>query len=232
MTLKKIGLLGGMSWESTALYYKLINEGIRAKLGRHHSARLILESLDFELVKQFQHNNDWNSASELLIQSAKCLENAGAECLLICTNTMHKLADHVSEAIDIPLLHLADATGKRIRNAGHNCIGFLGTKFSMEEDFYIGRLQEKLGLEVLIPNKNDRDIIHTIIYDELCMGIIKESSRNEYLRIIDDLQKQGAQAVIEGCTEITLLVQQQHTTIPLFDTTAIHAEAAVEFALS
>lgn len=229
---KKIGLLGGMSWESTAVYYKLINEGIRKALGAHHSARLLLESLDFQPIMHFQHEDDWMSAGKILIEAAQRLERGGAECLLLCTNTMHKLAPEIASEIKIPLLHVADATANRISTAGHNCVGFLGTRFSMENEFYIGRLKNNFGLQVIVPNKADREIVHSIIYDELCMGIIKEDSRREYLRIINELEELGAQAVTEGCTEIALLINQSHTTVPLFDTTAIHAQAAVDFSIA
>lgn len=228
---KCIGLIGGMSWESTALYYKLINEGIKNVLGKHHSAHILLESLDFQPIKQFQHDNNWAAATELLVRSALNLQKAGAEFLLICTNTMHKVAPAVAEHIDIPLLHLADATAARIKAAGLTTVGFLGTRFSMEDDFYVGRLREKHGLNVELPNQAERQIIHDVIYDELCLGIVDEGSRKKYLRIIQNLDDQGAQAVIEGCTEITLLVDQSHTSVPLFDTTAIHARAAVNYAL-
>lgn len=230
-TQKCIGLIGGMSWESTALYYKLINEGIKNILGQHHSAHILLESLDFQPIKQFQYDNNWSAATELLVRSAINLRKAGAEFLLICTNTMHKVAPAVAEHIDIPLLHLADATAARIKAAGLTTVGFLGTRFSMEDDFYVGRLREKHGLNVVLPNQAERQIIHDVIYDELCLGIVDAASRKRYLRIIQNLHDQGAQAVIEGCTEITLLVDQSHTSVPLFDTTAIHARAAINYAL-
>lgn len=229
---KAMGLIGGMSWESTALYYKLINEGIKNNLGSHHSAHILLESLDFQPIKQFQHQNNWAAATDILVRSAQNLQKAGAEFLLICTNTMHKVAPAVEANIEIPLLHLADATAERIKAAGLNKVGFLGTKFSMEDDFYVGRLRDKHGLEVMVPNAADRETVHTVIYDELCLGVISNASRQKYLDIIHKQHEDGAQAIIEGCTEITLLVDQSHTDVPLFDTTAIHAEAAVKFSLN
>lgn len=228
---RTIGLIGGMSWESTALYYRLINQGIRQALGAHHSAHVLLESLNFEPIKRHQHQGDWAAAAKPLVAAAKNLATAGAECLLICTNTMHKIAPAVDNAVDIPLLHLADSTAERIKAADHTTVGFLGTRFSMEDDFYVGRLKEQHNLSVLIPPTADRDLVHQVIYEELCMGKINAASRIEFLRIMTALHSRGAEAIIEGCTEITLLVEQHHTPIPLFDTTTIHAEAAVDFAL-
>ena len=225
--MKTIGLLGGMSWESTELYYRLINEGIKAQLGGLHSARIAMVSVDFQEIEEMQHNGDWASAGQVLAKAAKQVEAAGADFLLICTNTMHKVVHQVQEAINIPILHLADATAKRIKTAGMNTIGLLGTNFTMEEDFYRGRLTEKYGLNVLIPPKSDREIVHSVIYDELCMGQVQDESRDKFLRIIKDLRDRGAEGIVEGCTEIVMLVQQQHTNIPLFDTTSIHADEAV-----
>lgn len=225
--MKTIGLLGGMSWESTELYYRLINEGIKAQLGGLHSARIAMVSVDFQEIEEMQHNGDWAGAGQALAQAAKQVESAGADFLLICTNTMHKVAPQVQEAIGIPILHLADATAKRIKAAGMKTIGLLGTNFTMEGDFYKGRLVDKYGLKVLVPSKSDREIVHRVIYDELCLGLVEDTSRGEYLRIIEDLRSRGAEGIIEGCTEIVMLVQQQHTDIPLFDTTSIHAEEAV-----
>ncbi len=227
--MKTIGLLGGMSWESTELYYRLINEGVKAELGGLHSANIAMVSVDFQEIEQLQHQGNWAGAALLLSQAAKHIEAAGADFLLICTNTMHKVANEVQAAIDIPLLHLADATAKRIVDANITTVGLLGTNFTMEQDFYKGRLQQH-GIAVITPDKADRDIVHQIIYQELCLGKINSSSRDKYLTIIEKLATDGATAVIEGCTEITLLVQQQHTDIPLFDTTAIHAEEAVRLA--
>ena len=225
--MKTIGLLGGMSWESTELYYRLINEGIRAKLGGLHSARIALVSVDFQEIEELQRNENWVKAGQTLARAARQVEAAGADFLLICTNTMHKVAPEIQEAISIPVLHLADATAKRIKAGGMKTIGLLGTSFTMEQDFYKGRLVEKYGLNVLIPPKSDREIVHQIIYDELCLGLVSDASRDEYLRIMEDLRSRGAEGIIEGCTEIVMLVQQQHIDIPLFDTTSIHAEEAV-----
>ena len=225
--MRTIGLLGGMSWESTELYYRLINEGIKAQLGGLHSARIAMVSVDFHEIEEMQRYGDWAGAGRALAQAAVQVEAAGADFLLICTNTMHKVAPQVEEAITIPILHLADATAKRVKAAGMNTIGLLGTNFTMEGDFYRGRLVEKHGLDVLIPPKPDRDVVHRVIYDELCLGLVKDSSRDEYLRIMENLQSRGAEGIIEGCTEIVMLVQQRHTNIPLFDTTAIHAAEAV-----
>jgi len=230
--MKTIGLLGGMSWESTELYYRLINEGIKANLGGLHSAKLALISVDFHEIEEMQHSGDWTGTARILSEAAQQVEAAGADFLLICTNTMHKVAAEIQATINIPLLHLADATASRIKATGIERVGLLGTNFTMEQDFYKGRLIEQHGLNVFVPPKPDRDIVHRIIYEELCLGQVRADSRREYLRIMEDLQAAGAQAIIEGCTEIVLLVQQEHTSIPLFDTTAIHAEAAVEMALA
>ncbi|MEM7030512.1 MAG: aspartate/glutamate racemase family protein [Chloroflexota bacterium] len=230
--MKTIGLLGGMSWESTELYYRLINEGIKARLGGWHSAKIAMVSVDFHEIEEQQHAGDWDGAARILSTAAQNIEAAGADFLLICTNTMHKVAPQVQANINIPLLHLADATAERIKQAGIERVGLLGTNFTMEQDFYKGRLSEKYNLSVLIPDKADRDIVHRVIYDELCLGHVEDASRAEYLRIMQALQAKGAEAVIEGCTEIVMLVQQSHTDIPLFDTTAIHAEAAVQWALA
>ncbi len=228
--MKTIGLLGGMSWESTELYYRLINEGVKAKLGGLHSAKIAMVSVDFQEIEEMQHQGNWGAAGQTLAQAAKQVEAAGADFLLICTNTMHKVAPEIQAAISIPVLHLADATARRIKDAGINTIGLLGTNFTMEQEFYKGRLLQH-GLNVLVPPKEDRDIVHKIIYGELCLGQVKDDSRQAYLRIMNDLRDQGAEGVIEGCTEIVMLVKQQHTDIPLFDTTSIHAEEAVAQAL-
>lgn len=230
--MKKIGLIGGMSWESTELYYRNINTEIKRMLGGHHSAKLALESVDFEKIKQLQNEGRWAEAGAVLSQSAKHLENAGADFVLICTNTMHKVEPIVSKSISIPVVHLADVTAERIALAGFKNVGFLGTKFSMEDDFYVGRLREKYGLQVSVPNEQDRDYIHRVIYSELCLGQVLDSSRHEYLRIMNELFEDGAECIIEGCTEIVMLVDQTHTEIPLFDTTQIHAEAAAKLATS
>jgi aspartate racemase len=230
--MKTIGLLGGMSWESTGLYYRLINEGVKARLGGLHSARIALVSVDFQEIEDMQHSGDWASAGRALARAARQVEAAGADFLLICTNTMHKVAPQVQEAISIPLLHIGDATARRIRAAGMETVGLLGTNFTMEQEFYKGRLVENHGLNVLVPPKPDREIVHRIIYDELCLGQGKDSSREAYVRIMEDLQRRGAEGIIEGCTEIVMLVQQKHVDIPLFDTTSIHAQEAVEEAIA
>ena len=230
--MKTIGLLGGMSWESTALYYQSINQLVKKELGGLHSAQIAMVSVDFQGIEELQHRGEWDEAGEVLSKAAKQIEAAGADFLLICTNTMHKVAPQIEAAIEIPLLHIADATADEIKKQGIKTIGLLGTRFTMEQDFYAGRLADKHGLKVLIPEENDREIVHRVIYDELVLGEVKDASRAEYLRIMDQLQSEGAEGVIEGCTEIVMLVQQEHTSIPLFDTTAIHARKAVEMALT
>ncbi len=229
--MKTIGLLGGMSWESTEHYYRLINEETRNTLGGLHSAPISMVSVDFQEIEKLQHSGDWDAMAKILATKAAQVEAAGAEFLLICTNTMHRVANEISAAINIPLLHIADATASAIKEAGVRTVGLLGTKFTMEQDFYKGRLQHH-GLDVLVPSEADRNTVHKIIYEELCLGKINVKSRKEFLRIIDDLQRRGAEAVIEGCTEIGLLVKQAHTPVPLFDTTKIHAQQAVVKALS
>ncbi|KAA3633110.1 MAG: aspartate/glutamate racemase family protein [Proteobacteria bacterium] len=229
--MKTIGLIGGMSWESTALYYRLINEGVRDRLGRLHSARIVLYSLDFEEIESLQRADDWSRAGDVLADAARGLERAGADFILICTNTMHRVADAVTRAVSIPLLHLADATAEQIVHRGFLTVGLLGTAFTMEQDFYKARLIERFGLTVVVPDEPDRAIVHRVIYDELCRGVVSDASRREYLRIIEALRGKGAEAVIEGCTEIVMLVGQADTGMPLFDTTSIHARAAVDRAL-
>lgn len=228
--MKSIGLLGGMSWESTALYYRLINEETQRRLGGLHSAPIVMVSVDFQEIETLQSAGNWTAAGELLAQAARRVEMAGAEFLLICTNTMHKVADEVASAIDIPLLHLADATAARVIDAGIESVGLLGTRFTMEQQFYKGRLQER-GIDVLIPPTSSRELIHRVIYEELCLGITRTESRQAFLDVIDALKQRGAEAVIEGCTEIGMLVNEQHTSVRLFDTTRIHVEEAVNFAL-
>ncbi len=229
--MKTIGLLGGMSWESTELYYRWINEETKRRLGGLHSAPIALVSVDFQTIETLQHRGDWDAAGAALALAARQVEAAGADFLLICTNTMHMVAPAIEAAIDIPLLHLADATARRIQAAGMETVGLLGTRFTMEEEFYKGRLREGHGLNVLVPPPADREIVHRVIYEELVLGDVRDESREEFLRIIDDLHRRGAEGVIEGCTEIVLLVQQQHTEVPLFDTTSIHAMEAVAIAL-
>jgi aspartate racemase len=229
--MKTIGLIGGMSWESSLEYYRLINEGVKAQLGGLHSAQCLLFSFDFAEIEALQMAGDWETAGRKLAQAASALERGGADVLVLCTNTMHKLAASIESATRLPFLHIADATAAAIRADGLTTIGLLGTKFTMEHDFYRGRLEERFGLNVLTPEAADRQIIHDIIYNELCLGSIRDESRRAYLTIMDKLAARGAQAVILGCTEIALLVQPAHTAIPLYDTTALHARAAVEWAL-
>ncbi len=229
--MKTIGLLGGMSWESTALYYRLINEGVRQRLGGLHSAKIAMVSVDFHDIEVMQANDDWAAAATALAEAAKQVEAAGADCLLICTNTMHLVAPAIEAAISIPLIHLADATAAQIRSDGVSRVGLLGTRFTMEKDFYRERLEAQ-GLSVLVPEADARETVNTVIYDELCLGDIRGSSRDAFVSIIDELRARGAQAIIEGCTEIGLLVGNQDTDVPLYDTTRIHAKAAVDFALA
>ena len=229
--MKTIGLLGGMSWESTQGYYRAINEGVKEALGGLHSAKLVLNSVDFAEIEACQQSGDWCKAGEILARAAQGVEAAGADCLLICTNTMHKVAEEIDGAISIPLIHIADATGEALKQAGVKRVGLLGTAFTMEQDFYKGRLSERHDLEVLVPKAEDRALIHRVIFQELCVGITTNASKAEYLRIIEALKEQGAEAVILGCTEIGMLVTQADTDTPLFDTTEIHANAAVTFAL-
>ncbi|MEH8174119.1 aspartate/glutamate racemase family protein [Aeromonas veronii] len=230
--MKCIGLLGGMSWESTVSYYQALNRGVRAQLGGLHSARVLLNSVDFAGIERLQHAGDWPATARLLAAEARKLQDGGADFLLIGTNTMHKVAPEIEAAIDIPLLHIADATAAKLRADGVTRVGLLGTRFTMEQDFYKGRLQERFGLAVLVPDEAGRERVHRIIYDELCLGEIRESSRAEYLAIIEGLAAAGAEAVILGCTEIALLVGDARAAVPLYDTTAIHAEAAVALALA
>lgn len=230
--MKTIGLLGGMSWESTAIYYRLLNEGVRSRLGGLHSAKLALVSVDFAEIAALQHAGDWEGAAQLLAGAARQLEAAGAQCLVLCTNTMHKLADEIGVAISMPLLHIADATGAAIRRAGVSRSALLATRFTMEQDFYRQRLAERFGIEAVVPDEAGRAKVHDIIYDELCVGIVKPASKSVYMEEIARLRaEQRADGVIMGCTEITMLIGQQDFDIPVFDTTLIHAEAAIAFAL-
>jgi aspartate racemase len=226
--MKTVGLLGGMSWESTAGYYKAINEGVKNRLGGLHSAQIAMFSVDFEPIEKLQHHGDWAGTALILSEAAKKIEAAGADFLLICTNTMHKVAPQIQEAIKIPILHIADATAEVLVTNGIKTVGLLGTAFTMEQEFYKGRLQEKYGLEVIVPSEKDRKIVHTVIYNELCVGKIVPTSKIEYLRIIGELAQRGAEAVILGCTEISMLVSQSETDVPLYDTTQVHASKAVE----
>jgi len=229
--MKTIGLIGGMSWESSIEYYRIINETVRDRLGGFHSARSIMYSVDFAEIETLQQQGRWEEATELMVTAARRVEDGGADFVIICTNTMHKMADDVQKQINIPLLHIADATAERIKAQGLGRIGLLGTKFTMEEDFYRGRLVEKHGLDVVIPDEQGREIVHRVIYDELCLGETKPSSKAQYVSIMENLVGDGAEGIILGCTEISLLVGQEDSPVPLFDTTRIHAVAAVEFAL-
>ncbi len=230
--MKTIGLLGGMSWESTASYYQHINDAVKSKLGGLHSAEIILYSIDFAPLERLQHTGKWDEAAHLLAKKAICLESAGADFIIICTNTMHKVAPYIESKIAVPLLHIADATAKKLVSQDIKTVGLLGTAFTMEDAFYKGRLHEKYGLNVLTPNDQDRQIVHQVIYQELCQGKVSDASKKAYLNIIDKLSEQGAEGVILGCTEIGLLVKQSDTQVALFDTTRIHADFAVNIALS
>lgn len=229
--MKTIGLLGGMSWESTAGYYKAINEGVKNSLGGLHSAKIAMYSVDFDPIEKLQHEGNWEETAAILSNASKNIEAAGADFLLICTNTMHKVAPIIEKSINIPILHIADATAEILLEKEIKTVGLLGTAFTMEQDFYKGRLEDKYSLEVLIPNKKDRAIIHNVIYKELCLGLTNDDSKKEYLRIIKSLFDNGAQAVILGCTEIGMLVSQEDTEVILLDTTSIHAQKAVEYAI-
>ena len=231
MNLKTIGLLSGMSWESSAEYYQIINETITKRLGGNHSAKCLMYSFDFAEIEELQKAGNWKQATVSMIEAALSLEKGGAEFLVICTNTMHKMADEVQQSIQIPLLHIVDAVADQIIQQKHRRIGLLGTMFTMEEAFYKDRLANRYKLEVLIPEKNDRQIVHQVIYNELVSGKTLTSSRAEYKRIIASLVAKGAEAIILGCTEIGLLIKNNDSTVPLFDTTKIHALAAVEYAL-
>ncbi|WP_152221329.1 aspartate/glutamate racemase family protein [Pseudomonas sp. SCB32] len=229
--MKTIGLIGGMSWESTIPYYRQINQTIKERLGGLHSAKIVLYSVDFHEIERLQHAGDWDAAGLLLAGAARSLHAAGADFLVLCTNTMHKVAPAIEAAVDIPLLHIADPTAEAIRAAGLTTVGLLGTRFTMEQAFYKDRLQERFDLQVLTPSEDERQVVHRIIYEELCLGQIRDESREAYRRIIASLVERGAQAVILGCTEISLLVGPQDASVPLFDTTTIHARQAAERAL-
>jgi aspartate racemase len=231
VSLKTIGMIGGMSWESSAEYYRIINQGIHAKLGGVHSAKSVMYSVDFGEIEELQRENRWDEATQMMIDAARRVEAGGADFLIICTNTMHKMAEQVQANVKIPLLHIADATAEQIVAHGMKKVGLLGTRFTMEEDFYKGRLEKKFGLSVVIPNASEREIVHRVIYDELVIGVIKPSSRDQYRHIIDGLVREGVEGIILGCTEIGLLVKAEDSRVPLFDTTQIHAEAAVEWAV-
>ena len=229
--MKTIGLLGGMSWESTIPYYRQINQRIKQQLGGLHSAKIILYSVDFADIEALQRSGDWDKAGELLAEAAVKLQAAGADCLVICTNTMHKVAAVIETAVTIPLLHIADATAEAIQLAGLKKVALLGTRFTMEQDFYKKRLTESYGLEVLVPDEESRALVHQVIYQELCLGLVKPDSRLQYQQIMADLVVQGAEAIILGCTEIALLVSAEDCAVPLFDTTFLHAQKAADYAL-
>lgn len=230
--MKTIGLIGGMSWESTLPYYRQINELTKQRLGGLHSARIVLYSVDFHDIERLQHSGHWDAAGALLADAARALQAAGADFVVVCTNTMHKVAAQIEAAVSIPLLHIADPTAAAIKHAGHAVVGLIGTRFTMEEAFYRDRLRDRHGLRVIVPDTADRDLVHRVIYDELCLGNALPGSRAEYRRIMSALVAQGAQAIILGCTEISLLVDASDASVPLFDTTALHAAAAVETALA
>jgi aspartate racemase len=230
--MKTIGLLGGMTWHSTASYYRTINEETAARLGGLHSAKIVLYSVEFAEMEMFQKEGRWDEAGEVLAGAARAVEAAGADFLLICTNTMHKVAPRVEAAVSIPLVHIADAAAEGLKKRGFRKAGLLGTRFTMEEDFFAGRLKERHGVEALAPGLEDRALVHRVIYEELGLGIIREESRAAYLGVIGRLRERGAQAVILGCTEIALLVGQEHTDVPLLDTTTLHARKAVDLALA
>jgi len=229
---KTIGLIGGMSWESSLEYYRVINETTKARLGGLHSAKCILYSVDFAEIEALQHQGRWQEAAQLMVAAAQSLERAGADFVVLCTNTMHKLADEIKANIHIPFLHIADATAQKIKASGLTKIGLLGTRFTMEHDFYKGRLIDKHGLKVITPDDQEREAIHRVIYDELCLGIVKQESREKYIDIMGKLVQAGAEGIILGCTEIELLVHDGDSQVPLFPTTRIHAFAAVEYALA
>ena len=230
--MKTIGLIGGMSWESSAEYYRIINQTTKEQLGGLHSAPIVMYSVEFNEIVRLQHEGKWDELTAIMVDAAKRLERAGADLVLICTNTMHKMASEVEHATSLPLLHIADATATRIKEKRLKRVALLGTRFTMEQDFYKGRLAEKHGLDVIVPSAEEMEIVHRIIYNELCQGTILDSSKKEYLRIINNLVNQGAEGVILGCTEIPLLVKQADVAVPIFDTTTIHAQEAVKIAIA
>lgn len=229
--MKTIGMIGGMSWESSLEYYRILNERVAKRLGGVHSAKSLMISVDFAEIETLQREGRWDEATQMMVEAAQSLQLGGADFIIICTNTMHKMAEEVAASVSIPLLHIADATAEQIVARRLKRIGLLGTRFTMEEDFYKSRLEKKFALDVLTPEKADREIVHRVIYEELVLGKIEAASKVEYLRIIEGLQARGAEGIILGCTEIGLLVKQSDCSLPLFDTTVLHAEAAVEFAL-
>jgi aspartate racemase len=229
--MRTLGLLGGMSWESSAVYYRLLNEAVRERRGGLHSAESVMWSVDFAAVERLQRADRWDEAAQYLAECAQRLEAAGAHGLLLCTNTMHRVADQVQAAVGIPLLNIADSTAARVRAAGVRSVGLMATRYTMEQDFYRGRLTERHGLDVRVPPEPDRTMVHDVIYDELCRGLVRAESRAEYRRVIRRLEEDGVQGLILGCTEITLLIGSDDASIPVFDTTRIHAEAAIDWAL-
>ncbi len=230
--MKMIGLLGGMSWESTLLYYQLLNEGVRERLGGLHSARVLLHSVDFAEIEQFQVQDLWQQAGERLADAAVGLEKGGADLILLCTNLMHKVAPVIESAISVPFLHIADAAGRAISERGFKTVALLGTRYTMEEDFYRQRLCDNFGLEVIVPDKEDREMIHRVIFTELCLGQFTAEARRKYLDVIEKLRERGAQGVVLGCTEIPLLIRAEDTDLPLFDTAALHVDYALKYAFS
>ena len=230
--MKMLGLIGGMTWHSTADYYRLINEGVATKLGGYRSAEMVMVSVDFAPVEDLQTKGDWTGLGRMMVRAAETLEGAGAEAIVICANTMHQLAPDIEAAVRLPIIHIADAAAAEIRKRGVRTVGLLGTRYTMEMDFYRARLQDRHGLKVLVPDAAGRDVVHGIIYDELGQGIIRDASRRAYVGIIEELVKRGAEGVILGCTEIPLLIKEKDSPVPVFDTTALHAAAAVDFALS
>lgn len=231
-SMKTIGLIGGMSWESSAQYYRMINQGMKHRLGGHNNARSLMLTVNFHDIESLQHQGEWDRLGKLMQDAARQLQAGGADFIVLCTNTMHKAAMHIESAVSIPFLHIADPTADAIKEQGLSTVGLLGTRFTMEQDFYRGRLESRHGLSVLVPDEIDRGIVHRVIYEELCHGKVQDASRREYQRVIADLQARGAQAVILGCTEISLLIQPQDSPLPVFDTTSLHAQAALAFALN
>jgi aspartate racemase len=230
--MKTIGVIGGMSWESSAEYYRLLNRYAKTRLGGHHNARSLMTTVDFAEVEALQRSGDWDALGVQMAQAALQLERGGADIVLLATNTMHRVCAPIEAALTIPFLHIADPTGSALRAAGVTRVGLLGTRYTMEQDFYVGRLRERHSIEAIVPGDRDRDDVHRIIYDELCHGVVKDESRRVYQRVIEELKSRGAQAVILGCTEITLLIGAEDSALPVFDTTALHAQAAVDWALS
>lgn len=229
--MKTIGVIGGMSWESSAEYYKLLNRYAKARLGGHHNARSLLLTVDFAVVEAAQRAGDWNALGDQMANAARQLEQGGADIVLLATNTMHRVADAIERTISVPFLHIADPTGEALRAAGVERVALLGTRYTMEQTFYAGRLRERFGLDTLTPDDEGRANVHRIIYDELCHGVIESQSRAMYQKVIEELAARGAQAVILGCTEITLLIKQEDSVLPVFDTTALHAQKAVDWAI-